>query len=441
MSGMYEKVGRQILITLGTVILIAGCGGGGGGGDSSNAPAVAPPSSPPAPIVLAPGKSYTLPANGSVLVPPGTTVQTNNFKADGLTTLTVTGSSISIYTETGSLVTVPSSATGAANNLIAALKAPVGAISTAHPTVTTIAGNASSKYLNPPVDGTGASAAFSGINHIALDPNGNAIVSDQNALRKVTQAGIVTTLAQASTLNPSGQKLGGVAIDTAGKIFVSVQTDDLPTNTVGGAINAIDATGNITDFVRNWPSFSRDFTSGLGDLVIDSQRNLFLSDPTNNRIVKFSSFGQVSIFAGNNTAGAIDGNGTAAFLTAPKNLAIDANDNIFFNDEYNKSIRKITPGGTVSTVAKDKTSNASGLLTPIAAIAIDAAGNIYFSRGPGSIARLDIRGFIVSYDIKEFQATNPQMMVDMVNTMVSDGKGNLYVATCCQGSRLWKISF
>jgi len=360
--------------------------------------------------------------NSSVLVPAGTTVTAPNGNV-----ITINGMSNTVYTQAGAIVSVPANATGPANNLISTGQATNGALATTAATVTAIAGSATSNMS--PVDGTGASAIFWGGGHLALDNSGNIIVSDRGALRKVTQTGVVTTLL------PSGQPADweGIAIDKSGNIYGAGSSTQLVSTspaTWGASINQLPVTGAVKNISLNWETSTTNSAIGWGGLAVDSNGNLYLADGANNRIVKFTPAGVMSVFAGSGTSGASDGVGTAASLNNPTDLVIDANGNLFFTDPYTNpgksTIRKITANGSVSTIA-----TTSGFLA--SPIAVDPAGNIYAATNFRSIVRLDAKGNVTSFSVPT--------ITDFIASMVADSNGNLYVGTRGMGAQILKISF
>ncbi len=158
-------------------------------------------------------------------------------------------------------------------------------------------------------DGTGSAARFFGPQGIALDASGNLYVGDAYVMRKVTQAGVVTTLA------------------------------GLPSSP-----GFVDGTGSAARFNQ------------IRSVVADSAGNAYIADTGNNVIRKMTPAGVVTTFAGGGSAGGtaagfVDGTGTTARFAAPGGLAIDAAGNIYVADYLNWSIRKITPTGVVSTLA------------------------------------------------------------------------------------------
>lgn len=84
-------------------------------------------------------------------------------------------------------------------------------------------------------------------------------------------------------------------------------------------------------------------------IAVDSLGNLFVTDKDGKKIRKITPGGLVSTFAGSGLHGGDDGTGAAASFYYPSGLAIDSADNLYVTDAA--AIRKITPGGVVTTYA------------------------------------------------------------------------------------------
>jgi Secretion system C-terminal sorting domain/Galactose oxidase, central domain/NHL repeat len=116
-------------------------------------------------------------------------------------------------------------------------------------------------------------------------------------------------------------------------------------------------------------------TDGLG--------NVFVADAGNHRIRKITPGGDVSTFAGSGVPGLSDGKGNAAQFNYPAGIAFDSHGNLFIADENNHAIRKITSTGLVSTVAGNGTegfNDGPGITAQFsrpAAVTADASGNLY----------------------------------------------------------------
>ncbi len=88
-------------------------------------------------------------------------------------------------------------------------------------------------------------------------------------------------------------------------------------------------------------------------VAVDASGSIYFSDPVNSVIRKVTTAGAISTVAGTGTSG-YNGDGiaaTAAQLYAPKGITFDASGNMYFADQLNQRIRKIDVSGTISTVA------------------------------------------------------------------------------------------
>jgi sugar lactone lactonase YvrE len=125
--------------------------------------------------------------------------------------------------------------------------------------------------------------------------------------------------------------------------------------------------------------------SGPQNVAFDSVGNLYVSDRGNNTVRKITPSGVVTTLAGvAGVAGSADGNGSAAQFYSPAGLGLDGADNIYVADSNNGTVRKITPDGTVTTLAGlagayatvDGTGSAARFAGPLG-LTVDAAGDVY----------------------------------------------------------------
>jgi sugar lactone lactonase YvrE len=255
------------------------------------------------------------------------------------------------------------------NNLIRKIT-PAGVVST-------FAGSGIEGSLN----GTGVAATFDEPKGVAIDAAKTLYIADSgnNLIRKITSAGLVTTLAgsdstgmadgpgnTATFFSPSG-----VAVDGSGNVFVADAGNNL--------IRMITPAGLVST-----PAGSLDgsvFYNPTG-IAIDGNNNLFVANNLANNILEVS-LGKVSVFAGNGQQGATDGPGSLAAFYYPNSLALDAAGNVYVADGINNTIRKITPAGVVSTLAGNGTAGnldgtgAAASFNGPAGLAVDATGNVY----------------------------------------------------------------
>ncbi|MDQ3413382.1 MAG: NHL repeat-containing protein [Verrucomicrobiota bacterium] len=225
--------------------------------------------------------------------------------------------------------------------------------------VTTLAGTPG---VPGSADGTGSAAQFNSPIGIAINGSGPLYVadSDNHTIRKVTTAGVVTTLAGSPGVAGSADGVGaaarftgprGMAVDSTGNVYVAdtfnntirkITPAGVVTTLAGtaGAAGSADGTGSAARFNR---------PRGVG---IDSDNNLYVADTANNTIRKVTLAGVVTTFAGlAGVSGAVDGTGSEARFFGPIGIDVGADGNVFVADTVNDTIRKITPAGVVTTLA------------------------------------------------------------------------------------------
>ena len=122
-------------------------------------------------------------------------------------------------------------------------------------------------------------------------------------------------------------------------------------------------------------------------VAVDAAGNLYVADAGNNRIRKVSPGGVISTVAGNGAAGSSGDGGLAADseLNFPEAVAVDASGSIFIADTNNNRIRRVSPTGIISTVAgngrqgdsSDGTPATSAQLNLPRSVSVDASGNLY----------------------------------------------------------------
>ncbi len=248
-------------------------------------------------------------------------------------------------------------------------------------TVTTFAGNAQT-FIYP--------------QGVAVDGNGNVFVADtnNNAIRKITPSGVISTLAGTPGVSGSVDGTGsaalfyqpsGIAIDSAGNLYVADSTND--------TIRRITNTGVVTTLAGTPRTPGSSDGTGSGALfnfptgiAVDSSGNLYVADSSNLTVRKVTNTGIVTTIAGlARSSGSVDGPGSEARFADPTAVAVDSSGNVYVADAgNNNTIRMISSGGEVSTVAgvpgsvgsTDGTGSAALFNRP-QGIAVDGAGNLY----------------------------------------------------------------
>lgn len=209
-------------------------------------------------------------------------------------------------------------------------------------------------------DGSGLLASFNAPRGLAFDADGNLYVADtgSNKLRKITPAGVVSTLAgtgAVGSVDGTGDVATfsapcGVALGADGMLYVC----DRDNNKIR-AVNS--STGTVTTFAGtgasgavNGSKTEASFSSPEGVVVL-STGELFIADTGNNKIRLINISGNVYTFAGSGIEGFLDGYDISAKFNAPRGIACDSGGNLIVADANNNRIRLISPEGAVSTLA------------------------------------------------------------------------------------------
>jgi len=255
------------------------------------------------------------------------------------------------------------------------------------------------------VDGTVSGARFDFPQGIALDASGNAYVADTNAatIRKITPAGVVTTLAGSpygfgnadgtgSAATFAGVRL--IASDSAGNIYVP--------NTLAHTIRKVTPSGVVTTIAGT--AFTPGSADGTGSaalfknprgIAVDLSGVIYVVDSDNNTIRKITSGNVVTTLAGSpGKFGTADGFGSAARFAAPRGIGLDSNGNLYVADSDSGVIRKVTPAGMVTSFAgspfnfgsADGTGAGAQFDQPIG-VAVDSNNNVYVADTGSNILR------------------------------------------------------
>jgi hypothetical protein len=258
--------------------------------------------------------------------------------------------------------------------------------------VTTLAGTVASFDW---ADGTGSAARFNQPLSVSVDNAGNVFVADvyNYTIRKVTSVGVVTTLA--GTAGSSGSTDGtgsaarfnqpyGVSVDTAGNVFVAdTYNHTIRKVTSAGVVTTLAGTAGSSGSTDGTGSAAR-FNLPLG-VSVDTAGNVFVGDGTNHTVRKVTSLGVVTTLAGTaGSSGSTDGTGSAARFNQPWGVSVDTAGNVFVADNQNHTIRKVTSAGVVTTEAglagSQGSNNGLGSAARFnypRAVSVDTAGNVF----------------------------------------------------------------
>ena len=312
--------------------------------------------------------------------------------------------------------------------------------------VTTLAG--SSMGMPGSQDGTGAAAGFRYPGGIAADPSGILYVADTDngSIRRITPTGVVTTLAGSEafgSVDGTGSAATfarpyGTAVDPDGNVIVAEGGSVLRKVTPAGVVTTIagfaSAYGNV-----DATGLNARFWYPVG-VAASRVGNVYVVDSHASTIRKISPDGVVTTLAGKEgVVGTSDGPGASARFNDPTGVAVDSAENVYVADYGNLTVRKITPSGAVSTFAglagsygsTDGTGPAARFSGPTA-VATDAAGSVYVADGH-TIRRVSSSGVVTTLAGLAFNSgtddgngsvarfTYPQ-------SVATDGSGNVYVA-------------
>jgi len=294
-------------------------------------------------------------------------------------------------------------------------------------------------------DGTGSAARFASPWGMAVDSAGHVYVVDSgnHTIRKITPGGEVTTFAGLAREPGSADGTGsaarfaypkGVAMDSAGYLYVADSrnntirkiTPDGEVTTLAGAAG----TGGRTDGTGRAARFS--FPHGV---AVDSAGHVYVTDAGNHTIRKITPGGKVTTLAGAaGYRGSVDGTGSAARFDSPNGMAVDSLGSVYVANTQLHTIRKITPGGAVTTLAglsgepgsADGTGSMARLFFP-EGVAVDEAGHVYVvDTGNHSIRKITPSGAVTT--LVKWGGSPDAAQAGFPNGIAVDGTGNLYVS-------------
>jgi len=289
-------------------------------------------------------------------------------------------------------------------------------IAPAQSIISTIAG---SRYTGFKDGILAINAPVGSIGGVTADRNGNVYFSDLNTdkVYRVATNGVLTTYAGSGTAGYSGDggaatsaalnNPRGLVLDSQGNLYIC--------DGANNRIRKVNTSGVISTVAGNGTGgFSGDgglaIAASIGAnmrIAIDSQSNLYISDPVNSRVRRVTGDGTIRTFAGNGIyVFAGDGGPAAqASLQYPLGLAFDAAGNLYIADSVADRVRKVAPNGTISTVAGNGSAvegGDGGLATQAhlngpAGVAVDSSGALLIADQAGNqIRRVDASTGLIS---------------------------------------------
>ncbi len=275
-----------------------------------------------------------------------------------------------------------------------------------------------SSYGNTGDGGPATSAQLEYPIDVAMDSAGSLFIADANSkvVRKVTAAGVISTVAGNGTSGYSGDGgqatsaqftyPDGVAVDAAGLLYIS----DSGANVVrkvaaNGVITTIAGTGVSGGTGDGGPATSA-LLDGPTDLAFDSSGNLYVACQWNASVRKIDTGGTITRFAGNGNGGFAGdgGQATSAQVDRPNGVAVDSSGNVFIADRFNNRVRKVATNGVITTVAGTGTAGYSGdggaatsaKLNEPSRVAVGPDGTLYIAdRGSDAVRAVNMQNGII----------------------------------------------
>ncbi|HWB98763.1 MAG TPA: chitobiase/beta-hexosaminidase C-terminal domain-containing protein, partial [Bryobacteraceae bacterium] len=238
--------------------------------------------------------------------------------------------------------------------------------------MSTVAGSGKQKYNGDGINALGAAIYPTGV---AFDSHGNLFIADFGNLRvrMVTPTGIISTVAGNGNLCPFVEGIAAtdsclrpmdVAVDKNDNLYISIDdrickvtTDGVITTFAGGAEES-GAAG-----VGDGSPATGASLFGPDEIAFDTNGSLYIADTTHGLIRKVTPDGIITTVAGGNTANnnGDGGPATDAQLRHPVGVAVDSKDDIYISDDYDSTVRKVTPDGIISTIRVPTLINPGGL--------------------------------------------------------------------------------
>ncbi len=307
--------------------------------------------------------------------------------------------------------------------------------------ITTIAGNGQSGYFGD--GGLATSAKLDTPTAVAVDSAGNVFVTDYNnvRVRKIATSGIIATVAgtgdrskgpigpTATTTNLNDPH--GLAVDKSGNLYVTTQF----------AIGKVTPAGGVSVVAGGSQDLSTAYLEGVpatsvlvaipSNLMFDNAGNLYLSELFGQRVRRITSDGIIRTVAGAGHFSGDYGPAIAAGLFQPTATATDGSGNLYIADAGNQRIRKVSPSGTISTVASQP-----DVILPCG-VALDPAGNVIVPDcALQAVLKVEPSGRVSTIagnggDRSDTTGPANNVSLDLTGPTVgvaADGAGNIYLA-------------
>ena len=304
--------------------------------------------------------------------------------------------------------------------------APTGALSTIAGTLNVLdGGKATSGRLFQP-------------GGLAFDSRGTLLIADErnHRIRVVSPSQVISTVAGNgdNACFQDGGPATAVGLCSPGDIMLDAKEDLFLTEggrrilkmTPGGRISVLAGNATYGSGGDGGPAALAQFRNATA-VTIDPGGNLFIADQSDCRVRKVSPSGIISAFAGTGQCGVSGDRGpaTAAQLSYPSGLVIDAAGNLLIAEWTSGRVRKVSAERTISTLV-------SGLSSP-SRMVLDAAGNLFVAE-VASVRRVSPRGALSlvagtrSFGFSGDGGSATAAQLNSVRGVALDPEGNLYVS-------------
>ncbi len=306
--------------------------------------------------------------------------------------------------------------------------------------VTTLAGTAQSFGS---ADATGPAASFLFPHGLGVDGAGQVYAADtgNHTIRKITSAGVVSTLAGTAAVQGSADAPAsffgpsGVAVDGAGTAYVADKGNR--------SVRSVTANGTVSTLALTGGGF--DPQARPEAIALDRLGNIYVSD-RGGAIFKVTQAGEISTLAGAlGQLGSADGPGATATFNTPAGIAVDPSGNVFVADSGNATIRKITTSvdgvvtvstfaGTAGTMGSSDGAGGNASFAQPWGIATDDAGNVYVADpGNNNVRKISAAGNVItlaghSLEAGSADGVGAQATFNKPLGIALDGANNVYVA-------------
>jgi len=199
---------------------------------------------------------------------------------------------------------------------------------------------------------------------VAVDHIGTLYIADlgNNRIRKVTPDGVITTVSGTDSLLAPRN----VTVDLSGTLFISeFGGARVRRIRAGGVPEIVAGTGTVGFAGDGGPASAAQLSHPTG-LALDAAGNLYIADSSNHRIRKVAG-GVITTVLGTGTPGA----DLPTQLNLPTSVVVDRSGNLYVSDNGNQRVQQLTIAGTINTLPGSGRD-----------LALDSAGNLFIASGP-----------------------------------------------------------